>query len=309
MSTALIASPRPEVDIETLKSTPATPLRQKAKVKKRWRNAGWYALCLAILVVLLYPVIWLLSASVKSGSEIASNLSLIPDLFSPENFTVALGGAAGISFGTLLGNSLMVSVGAVIGNVFSCTLAAYAFARLRFRGQNILFALMIATIMLPVHVVLIPQYSIFQQLGLVGTLWPLILPKILATEGFFVFLIVQFVRGLPRELDEAATIDGCGPYRTFWSIILPLLKPALVTTTIFSFIWSWNDFFSQLIYLLNPETFTLQLGLRMFMDQTSASSFGPMFAMSVLTLVPVFLFFLFFQRYLVEGVATSGLKG
>ncbi|MGO3147806.1 MAG: carbohydrate ABC transporter permease [Leucobacter sp.] len=286
-----------------------TPTADPAKAKKFWRNAGWYLLCLAVLAVLLYPVIWLLSASVKSGPEIASNLSLIPELFSPENFTVALDGAAGISFGTLLGNSVMVSVGAVIGNVFSCTLAAYAFARLRFRGQNILFALMIATIMLPVHVVLIPQYSIFQQLGLVGTLWPLILPKVLATEGFFVFLIVQFVRGLPRELDEAATIDGCGPYRTFWSIILPLLKPALVTTTIFSFIWSWNDFFSQLIYLLNPETFTLQLGLRMFMDQTSASSFGPMFAMSVLTLVPVFLFFLFFQRYLVEGVATSGLKG
>ena len=137
----------------------------------------------------------------------------------------------------------------------------------------------------------------------------LILPKMLATEAFFIFLIVQFIRGLPRELDEAATIDGCGPYRVFWSIILPLLKPALVTTTIFSFIWSWNDFFSQLIYLLDPQTFTLQLGLRMFMDQTSASSFGPMFAMSVLTLVPVFLFFLFFQRYLVEGVATTGLKG
>ncbi|MGO2096641.1 MAG: carbohydrate ABC transporter permease, partial [Candidatus Microbacterium stercoravium] len=147
------------------------------------------------------------------------------------------------------------------------------------------------------------------KLGMIGTILPLVLPKFLATEAFFVFLMMQFIRGIPRELDEAALIDGAGPFRTFWSIILPLMRPSLVTTTIFSFIWSWDDFFPQLIYLQDPNTYTLQLGLRLFVDQTSASSFGPMFAMSVLAILPVVIFFAVFQRYLVDGMATTGLKG
>ena len=163
--------------------------------------------------------------------------------------------------------------------------------------------------MLPDHVTLIPQYVIFQQAGLVNTFVPLILPKLLATEAFFVFLIVQFMRGIPRELDEAAIIDGCSVYRTFWHVVLPLSKPALVTTSIFTFIWTWNDFFTQMVYLNDTEKFTVPLGLRLFVDTSSESNFGAMFAMSALALVPIVLFFLAFQRLLVEGVSTSGLKG
>ncbi|MFD7500183.1 carbohydrate ABC transporter permease [Streptomyces sp. NPDC059850] len=273
------------------------------------RSAVWHIVCVVLGLVLLYPVLWLVTASVKSGTEIISNLSPIPKVFTPGNYTQAAEGISGIALWRLFGNSLLISTGAVIGNVLSCSLAAYAFARLRFRGRGLYFAVMIGTLMLPMHVVLIPQYIIFQKLGMVGTFLPLILPKFLATEAFFVFLIVQFIRSLPRELDEAAVIDGCGPYRTFGYVIMPLLKPALVTTTIFSFIWSWNDFLSQLMYLADPQDYTLQLGLRMFVDQSGGSAFGPMFAMSVLTLVPVLLFFLAFQRLLVEGVHTSGLKG
>jgi multiple sugar transport system permease protein len=191
----------------------------------------------------------------------------------------------------------------------SCSLAAYAFARLRFRMRGTMFGFMIATMMLPHHAVLIPQYIIFNKLGMVDSYWPLILPKFLATEAFFVFLIVQFMRGLPRELDEAARIDGCGPFRIFWSIVLPLTRPALITTAIFTFIWSWNDFFTQLIYLFDPEKFTITLALRNFVDQSSTSAYGPMFAMSVISIVPIVLFFFAFQRYLVQGMATSGLKG
>jgi multiple sugar transport system permease protein len=157
--------------------------------------------------------------------------------------------------------------------------------------------------------VLIPQYVIFQKLGMVDTFWPLVLPKFLATDAFFVFLMVQFIRGLPRELDEAATLDGCGPVGTFRHVVLPLLRPALVTTAIFTFIWTWNDFFSQIIYLNDPSRFTLPLALQIFVDQSTQSAYGPMFAMSVLALVPIGLFFLAFQRLLVEGAATSGLKG
>jgi multiple sugar transport system permease protein len=173
----------------------------------------------------------------------------------------------------------------------------------------VLFAVMLATIMLPAHVVLIPQYTIFNELGFVDTFLPLALPKFLATDAFFIFLIVQFMRGLPEDLADAARIDGCGPVRTFSYVVLPLSRPALVTTAIFTFIWTWNDFLSQLIYLNTPEKYTLPLALRLFIDQTSESSYGPMFAMSVLTLLPIGLFFLAFQRFLVEGVTTSGMGG
>jgi multiple sugar transport system permease protein len=273
------------------------------------KRLAWHGLVVALLALLLYPVLWLLVASVRPTDEILSSLSPIPSKLVPSNYSAAFDGIAGISIWRFFGNSLIVAVGAVIGNVISCSLAAYAFARLRFRLRGPLFAFTLVTIMLPYHVVLIPQYTIFQKLDLVGTFVPLILPKLLATDAFFVFLMVQFIRGIPRELDDAAEIDGCGPITTFRYVILPLLKPALVTTTIFTFIWTWNDFFSQLVYLNDAESYTVPLALRLFIDQTSESAFGPMFAMSVLSLVPVICFFLAFQRYLVEGIATSGLKG
>ncbi|MEV0904400.1 carbohydrate ABC transporter permease [Streptomyces hokutonensis] len=264
---------------------------------------------LAVLLVLLYPLAWLLATSLKPADEVLTSLKLLPSHFEWSNYTTALDGISGVSVTRLLLNSLLISVGSVVGNVISCSLAAYAFARLRFRMRGPMFGFMIATMMLPHHAVLIPQYIIFNKLGMVDTYWPLILPKFLATEAFFVFLIVQFMRGLPRELDEAARIDGCGPFRIFWSVVLPLTRPALITTAIFTFIWSWNDFFTQLIYLFDPEKFTITLALRNFVDQSSTSAYGPMFAMSVISIVPIVLFFFAFQRYLVQGMATSGLKG
>ncbi len=273
------------------------------------RRIVWHAACLAMLAVLLYPIVWLISSSFKPASEILSSLSLWPQRVITGNYTEVFAGAAGISVWRFLSNSMIVSLGSVIGNVISCALAAYAFAWLRFRLRGVLFAFMIGTIMLPIHVLLIPQYTIFQRMGLVDTFWPLVLPKLLATDAFFIFLIVQFMRALPRELGDAARIDGCGPVQTFRYIVLPLAKPALVTTAIFTFIWSWNDFLSQLIYLNTPDNYTLPLALRLFIDQTSQTSYGAMMAMSVLTLLPIGLFFFAFQRFLVEGVATTGMNG
>lgn len=275
----------------------------------RLRGLGWHALLLAVLALLLYPVAWLLATSVKPTDEILSSLSLWPSRFAPENYSAALDGIAGISVWRFFTNSVVIAVGSVIGNLISCSLAAYAFARLRFRLRGPLFAFTLLTIMLPYHVVLIPQYTIFQRLDLVGTFVPLILPKLLATDAFFVFLMVQFMRGIPRELDDAAKIDGCSPYGVFRHVILPLSRPALVTTAIFSFIWTWNDFFTQLVYLPSPTSYTVPIGLRLFIDSSGQTSLGPMFAMSVLSLLPVFVFFLAFQRLLVQGINTSGLKG
>ncbi|WP_309116220.1 carbohydrate ABC transporter permease [Saccharothrix sp.] len=273
------------------------------------RRVVWHGGVLVVLLVLLYPLVWLVSTSFKPAAEVVSTLALLPSKPTVGNYAEVVDGVGGYGVLHYFGNSLLIAVGAVVGNVVSCSLAAYAFGRLHFRGRGPLFGFMMITIMLPHHVVLIPQYVIFQQLGMVNTFWPLVLPKFLATDAFFVFLMVQFIRTLPRELDEAATLDGCGPVGTFRHVILPLLRPALITTAIFTFIWTWNDFFSQLIYLNDPEKFTLPLALQLFVDQATESAFGPMFAMSVLALLPIGLFFLAFQRFLVDGVATSGLKG
>ena len=206
-------------------------------------------------------------------------------------------------------NSFVIAVLVAIGNAISCSMAAYAFARLEFKLKRLWFSLMLVSIMLPFHVLIVPQYSLFRSFGWLNSILPLTVPSFLATESFFIFLMVQFIRGIPRELDQAAALDGSGPIRTYWSIILPLSKPALVTTAIFSFIWAWNDFFSPLIYLNSVENYTVSLGLRLFLDSTNASSWGPMFAMASLALAPIFVFFLIFQRLIVEGISTTGIRG
>jgi len=268
-----------------------------------------WAVIIAVLLVVLYPLIWMVGTSFKSQRELASNLSVWPEVFTPGNYVEGWTGLPGVTFGRFFLNSIVLACLVVLANMASCLVTAYAFARLRFPLRSLWFALMIGTLLLPSHVLIVPQFVLFTHFGWVGTLLPLVVPKLLATEAFFVFLMVQFMRGVPRELDEAAMIDGCGPYRVFWHIILPLSRPALVTTAIFSFIWTWNDFFTQLVYLSDPADYTVPIGLRAFMDAAGQQAIGPMFAMSVLSLVPVFVFFLAFQRLLVAGINTTGLKG
>lgn len=268
-----------------------------------------FAAVLAVSFVMLYPLLWMVSSSFKPNEKIFLDLSLWPSEFTLENYVRGWNGFSGLTFGTFFKNSFLVVLGCMVGNLLACSMAAYAFARLDFTGKPFWFSLMLATIMLPHHVVLIPQYMLFHRLGWVDTYLPLVVPKFLATDAFFIFLIVQFIRGLPLELDNAARVDGCNHVQIFSRIIVPLLIPALVTTAIFTFIWNWNDFFSQLIYISDPRRLTVSLALRTFMDAMGESMIGALFAMSVLSLVPVFVFFLLFQRWLIEGIATSGLKG
>jgi multiple sugar transport system permease protein len=213
------------------------------------------------------------------------------------------------TFGRYFGNSILIAALAVVGNLISCSLAAFAFGRLRFRFQKPLFAMMMVTVMLPAQVTIIPQFILFHSWGWVNTYWPLIVPKFLGVEAFFIFLMIQFIRGIPRDLDAAAQLDGCNPWQLFWRVLLPLLRPALVTTAIFTFLWSYNDFFSPLIYLSQADLFTVPLGLRQFLDTSGESQWGAMFAMSVLSLLPTIIMFAIFQRQIVDGIATSGMKG
>jgi multiple sugar transport system permease protein len=277
---------------------------------KRIKSAIFHLVALGLTGVVLYPALWMVASSFKPNSEIGgSNTLLWSENFSFDNFVTAMDGIGGVSTMTFFTNSLILALGAVVGTILSASVSAYAFARIKFPGRSMFFGMMIATLLLPFHVVIIPQYIIFNQLGLVDTYVPLLVGKFLAADAFFVFLMVQFMRNLPTELDEAARIDGAGHVRIFTSIMLPLMKPALISTSIFSFIWSWNDFLGPLLYLNTPEKYPLPLALRLFVDQTQSSDYGAMIAMSVLALLPVLVFFLVFQRYIVEGVSTQGLKG
>mgnify|MGYP001171178022 CR=1 FL=1 len=285
-------------------TTPPPRARRRAV-----RSVRWHLAALAGLAVVLYPVVWVIGASLKPGDEIVGSLQLLPPDPLLDNYRRLADGIAGIPLGTFFRNSLVVAGGSVVGVLFSCSLAAYAFARIRFAGRNVLFTLMVGTLLLPVHVLLVPQYVLFQKLGLTNTYVPLLLGKYLAVDAFFVFLLVQFMRQLPADLDDAARVDGCGHLRTYWYVVLPLTRPALITSAILTFVWAWNDFLGPLLYLNEPERYTVSLGLKMFMDQDSLADYGGLIAMSVTALLPVLLFFLAFQRYLVEGATTSGLKG
>ena len=289
-------------------TTPKAPARRPIK-RRTWQTVIWFVVLIAVTAIVLYPLVWLLFATFKPNSEFGSNMGLLPNAPTVDNYAKVMEGIAGVPMWRFFLNSFILAAGAVIGTVLSSALAAYAFARIQFKGLGILFAAMIGTLLLPFHVVIIPQYIIFNELDLVDTFWPLLLPKFLATEAFFVFLLVQFMRQMPRDMDEAARIDGAGHIRIFWAIILPLIKPALITCAIFAFIWAWNDFLGPLLYLTSPENYPLPIALRLYNDQTSSSDYGATVTASFVALIPVLAFFLVFQRFLVDGVATQGLKG
>jgi multiple sugar transport system permease protein len=283
-------------------------INEKAKRNSFLMVFGKNIILWACALAMIYPLLWMMISSVRPEVEIF-NRALRSGTYTLSNYKKGWAGPAGISFGRYYVNSITMVAFMIMGNIVSCSITAYAFSRLKFNGSKAFFAVMLGTMMLPQHVVLIPRYIIFNKLGWMNTLLPMIIPKWLATDGFFIFLIIQFMRTIPKDFDESAFIDGCSVYRVFSSIVLPLCKPALITTVIFTFIWGWNDFLTQLLYLSKPSMMTVTLGLRLFVDATATSNWGALFAMSVISLIPVFSIFITCQRYLVEGVMSSGVKG
>ncbi|MCC2594041.1 carbohydrate ABC transporter permease [Tessaracoccus sp. OS52] len=285
------------------------PQRRPKMKRKTWQTIIWFAVLTVIALIVLYPLVWLVFSTFKPNGEFGVNMGLLPNNPTVENYIKVSEGIAGVPMWKFFLNSFIIAGSSVVGVLLSASMAAYAFARVNFKGVGIFFTAMIGTLLLPFHVVIIPQYIMFNQLGMVDTYWPLILPKFLATDAFFVFLMVQFIKQMPREMDEAAKIDGAGHMRIFFSIILPLIKPALITCAIFAFIWAWNDFLAPLIYLTSPENYPLPIALRLYNDQTSTSDYGATVTASFVALIPILIFFIVFQRFLVDGVATQGLKG
>jgi len=270
------------------------------------RLAAHGLLALASLAM-IYPVLWMIGSSFKPDERIFTELSPLPAGLDPFNYVNGWT-ALPVSFDRFFLNSFLVAGLAVLGNLLACSVAGYAFARLNFPLKKLWFALMMGTLLLPSPGTLIPQYILFLKLEWVDSFLPLVVPKFLGADAFFIFLFVQFFRGIPRELDEAAIMDGCGPWRIFWRVMLPLSTPVIGTAAIFTFIWTWDDFFGPLIYLNDVGRYTVPLALRSFTDSTSQSSWGQLFAMSTLSLAPVFVFFVFFQKFLIQGIAMSGLK-
>lgn len=279
------------------------------KLKSTTSTFIYHLLIAFIGIVMIYPVIWMISGSLKNNSEILKgSLALIPPAWRWNNYITGWRGFGGISFTTFFTNSLVITAIATFGTVISSACVAYALARVRFKFRKLWFVLMIGTMLLPGQVIMIPQYLIYNKLNMVGTILPLILPHFFGMP-FFIYMMMQFTGSIPKELDEAAIIDGCSKYSVFTRIILPLLKPALISATVIQFYWKWDDYMGPLLYLGKPESYTVSIAIKMFADASSTTDYGAMFAMSTLSLIPIFAIFLFFNRYLVEGISTSGLKG
>lgn len=278
-------------------------------VKHKVQKALYHVFVVIFGVIMIYPVLWMISGSFKDNSEILrGTLQLIPQNLKISNYSTGWSGFSGITFATFFKNSIFITVIATLGTVISSALVAYALSRIHFKGRKIWFTCMLATMMLPGQVIMIPSFLIWYNLGLANSYVPLILPYFCG-QAFFIYQMMQFMTGIPRELDEAATIDGCSKYTIFTHIILPLLKPSIVTTVIIQFYWKWDDYMGPLLYLSKPQSYTASLAIKLFADSASTTDYGAMFAMSTISLIPVFLIFLFFNRYLVEGIGTSGLKG
>jgi ABC-type glycerol-3-phosphate transport system permease component len=274
------------------------------------RRVAWlaiiYSLLLTFAVVFATPLIWLISTSLKDNAQMAAWPPVwIPNPLRWENFWTAW--TAG-NFGLYFLNSTVITISATIGQLLTASMAAYGFARLRFPGREFLFSILLATLMLPYVVTLIPTFVLFKNLGWLDSFKPLIVPAYFGGGAFFIFLLRQFFKTLPTEIFEQAIIDGASNYRIYAQILLPLSKPALSTVAIFGFMTHWNDFLAPLIYINSPEKFTLTLGLRRFMSLTDVR-FQEMMAMALLMTLPVIIVFFFFQQYFIQGVVMSGLKG
>jgi len=286
---------------------PFTERRFGQQIQRLAGQLAKHALLIAVSIVFLVPFYWMLTSALKDNNQIfAFEPQWWPNPVHWENFATAID-FPGFPYLRLLGNSIFYAGAVTIGTVFSCASVAYAFARLRFPGRDLLFGITLATLMIPPIVTFIPTYILFATTGLTGSYGPLIIPRFLG-DAFYIFMLRQFFKGIPADLSDAARIDGAGEFRIFWEIMLPLVRPALIVVAVFSILYTWHDFFGPLIYLQDPLSYPLSLGLYAFRSQRSME-WALIMTASTLTVLPLILVFLFTQRYFIRGVAMTGLKG
>ena len=278
--------------------------------RKRGKEIVYHILVAFGALVMVYPLLWMALSSFKPTDMVLPTADqLIPTTWTLDNYTRGWKGFMGYSFGTFFANSFFISLVSTFGTLLSSAFVAYALQRLKFKMRGLLFVLVLSTMMLPAQILMIPQFMWYRHLNWLGTYYPMILPYFFAIQGFFVYLIMNFIEGIPKDLDEAAKIDGCSYYGIFVKIIMPLIVPSLLTSAIFSFIWRWDDYLSALLYINKTKMYPVAMALKNFCDPGSSSDYGAMFAMSTLSIVPAVVIFLIFQKSLVEGIAASGIKG
>lgn len=279
------------------------------KTKNR-NNLIAYIILISIGVFMIYPLIWLFFASFKGNQELFGKLTLLPKQFSFVPYANGWRGSGQFTYSTFYLNTLKLVVPTVVLTVLSTGVVAYGFARFRFPGKKLFFLLMISTLMLPDSVVVIPRYVAFNKFGWVDTYMPFWAPAILACYPFFIFMQIQFLRGIPKELDESAYIDGCNPFMVFIKVLFPLMKPAVFSVVIFQTLWRWNDYFNNLVYISSVKNYTLSLALKMSIDgQGSSTPWNQVLAMSFVSMIPPILLYFFAQKYFVEGITSGGVKG
>ena len=268
-------------------------------------RVGTYGALIGLSAMFFLPFLWLLSTSVKPDSQImVMPPKWIPSPFQWSNYS---DGLTFVPFLTFLKNTLIICTANVIGVLISCPLVAYGLSMISWKGRDVLFVVILSTMMLPYQVVMVPLFTIFTFLGWIDTFLPLIVPAFLG-NAFFVFLLRQFFMTIPKDLIDAAKIDGCTEFQTYRRIVLPLAKPVLATVALFAFMGSWNDFLGPLIYLFDESKYTVSLGLAMFSDQYG-SYWGMLMAVSTVVTLPIIVLFFFTQRTFIQGITLTGIKG
>ena len=268
-----------------------------------------YLLLSVVGFIMLYPLIWLIGASFKTNAEIFSSPGFIPRNPTFQGYIEGWKTSTAYTFATFFWNTFLIIAPKVIGTAISCTAVAYGFARFDFPGKKILFASLIATLLLPNVVTRIPQYLLFRDIGWLDTFLPLWVPSALAGDAFFVFMLVQFLRAIPRDMEEAARVDGASTWQTLIFVVVPLLTPALISVCLFQFMWSMNDFLGPLIYISSVDKYPVSLALKLSIDATEAFEWNRILAMSVLALTPSLVVFFIAQKYFIEGISAGGVKG
>lgn len=268
-----------------------------------------YLVLALVAFVMLYPLLWLIGASFKSNQQIFTEVGFWPQSIDFKAYAKGWKTSTEYTFATYFLNSFLITIPRIIVTVISCVLVAYAFARFDFWGKKFLFSVMVATMMLPLIVLRLPQYLLFRELGWLDSYLPMIVPSAFATDTFFIFMLVQFLRSIPRDMEEAAQIDGCNSLQLLWHIIVPMLKPAIISVIVFQFIWTMNDFMGPLIYLASVEKYPVSLALKMSIGATEEVEWANVIAISVVALIPSVAVFFAAQRHFIEGATSSGIKG
>ena len=272
-------------------------------------QAARYGVLLVVGLVMLYPLVWLIGASFKPNAEIFASPGFYPDNPTLSGYVKGWQTSTPYTFGRFFLNSFLIILPKMIGTAISCTLVAYGFARFEFPLKKLFFSSVIAILVLPNVVTRIPQYILFRDLGWLDSYLPLWVPSALAGDAFFVFMLVQFLRGIPGDMEEAARVDGANSMQTLIYIVVPMLAPALVSVCLFQFMWTMNDFLGPLIYLSSVDKYPVSLALKLSIDTTEAFDWNQILAMSALALAPALIVFFMAQKYFIEGISAGGVKG